>query len=331
FKNDCHLQFLTIEGISLAIDINNIQPSGIKELTCQLEYQHHLNILCENLPRLQYLNVQIDKSDQQKNYNIIKQQRLSPFLNQFIITGTYIDYDSLELLIIKYYQSLEYLTLKIRFNNSQFINGHRLKNSLLFKLTNLKRIDFYIKLCVLKRTIDLNRLISTFKTFNYSVICYHGATDKTCTILSNPADFNDCFYIIQNNIVKYCSNMNTFDIKMNKIQTLMLNDRVPLTMELFKFIHDTFLNLEILKINIENGLDSDILTDRKLLLETIIILEIIGSCDYITLKRLLLMTSNIKTLKINDLKLLTFIRRLLDDDDVNLYKLRKQMKVFSQR
>ncbi|CAF0843156.1 unnamed protein product, partial [Didymodactylos carnosus] len=84
-----------------------------------------------------------------------------------------------------------------------------------------------------------------------NVICYHGATDNTCTILSNPADFNDCLYTIQNNIVKYCSNMKTFDMKMNKIQILMLNDRIPLTMALFKFIHDTFFNLEILKINIE--------------------------------------------------------------------------------
>jgi hypothetical protein len=54
------LTTLTIDGVCLSIDSENFQIcQTLKRLTLSVEYQHHLFILLEYLPQLEYLSIGI--------------------------------------------------------------------------------------------------------------------------------------------------------------------------------------------------------------------------------------------------------------------------------
>ncbi|CAF4372874.1 unnamed protein product, partial [Rotaria sordida] len=54
------LNTLIIDGVCLSIDSENFQTcQTLKRLTLSVEYQHHLFILLEYLPQLEYLNIGI--------------------------------------------------------------------------------------------------------------------------------------------------------------------------------------------------------------------------------------------------------------------------------
>jgi hypothetical protein len=92
------LSTLTIDGVCLSIDSENFQIcQTLKHLTLSVEYQHHLFILLEYLPQLEYLSIGIREGKLTKifchffflKYLTVKIRMRSLLIMLFSIAGSF--------------------------------------------------------------------------------------------------------------------------------------------------------------------------------------------------------------------------------------------------
>ncbi|CAF0898156.1 unnamed protein product [Didymodactylos carnosus] len=300
FQPNCQLQTLMIHDIYFTIHAGNIRSCSIKTLKIMLRSQFDLNVLLKNLPSIEFLDVQLRRVIRQQNHQQTYDNIVSlPKLKDFMFFSVFpIDYNSLERLLSRC-PNLEYLSLNL--DSSQFIDGYSLEAKLLSKLRKLTKFHFCLRIPNVTM-INISDYIETYKSsywLNHPVLCFKIAyrSSHYC-IFSLPYPFSYLIFT-SNDIVNYRSNISNISMynRQSRVKEISLYDTVPFTLELFKFIEETFVKTTVLQLYSlpVNILNDDLMNDTAFILENILSLmfQMEKMVDFKYLKRLLLMMPNI--------------------------------------
>ncbi|CAF0893047.1 unnamed protein product [Didymodactylos carnosus] len=308
---NCSLEILSLSNLLLDIYHYHIRPLMIKQLTvlnlCRL---HDLFLLFEHLPFIEYVKIgvcELNNPEEVYNYdNIISSTSLSKQLHTIDLHISHhcdeYTYKYLELLILRFFISLKYLTLDIVLIGLLDVNR-------LEKFFKLKQFQFRIQMISSSYFCPLN--MATFPTYSH-VICYSNSQDNIQTLLSLPNVF-DLFDQVSNNIINYRSNINNL-IRLTRVKQIKLYDTKCYTIQFFKFIKQTFPNVITLEFFHYCYLADDLINDNNITIDSIRSLYIHASPDYRRIKRLLLLTPNIKNLSASYQTLLKLKNGLQDED-----------------
>ncbi|CAF1488090.1 unnamed protein product [Didymodactylos carnosus] len=254
--------------------------------------------------RINSLPYSTDECDYKMSDNLLSKQ-LHTFDLQI---SYYLDenmYNYLELLILQFFTSLKNLTMDILLKN--LLNGKRLE-----KFFRLKQFHFRIQMILPSDNLfDM----STFPT-DLQIISYTNHQENTQTLLTLPNTF-ETFDQISSDIVNYHSNINN-PIKLIKVKQIKLYDTRSYTLKFFNFIKQTFPCINTLEFFHYCYLTDDMINDDKITLDSIHSLFIHASLDYSRIKRLLLLTPNIKHLSTSYQTLLILKQDL--ENDINHYE-----------
>ncbi|CAF0934138.1 unnamed protein product [Didymodactylos carnosus] len=303
FQSNYQLQSLIFLHVYFTVNTDSIQPCSIRRLKIILRSQYDLNVLLMNLSLIEYLDVEllrvIRHGNHQENYaNILSLPKLKEFIFVSIFS---IDYNSLESLLSRC-SNLECLSLHL--DSRQFIDGYSLEAKLLSKLTK-SHFCFRIPNVTM---MNIDEYIETYKSsywLNHPVLCFKIAYRRShYCIFSLPYPFSYMIFT-SNDIVNYRSNISDISIYngRNKLKEIDLYDTVPFTLELFKFIEETFVKARVLQFFSPpvNILNDDLMNNNEFILENIdcLIFRIEKIVDYKYLKRVLVMMPNIVELHVH--------------------------------
>ncbi|CAF4746915.1 unnamed protein product [Rotaria sp. Silwood1] len=300
------LSTLTIDGVCLSIDSEYFQIcQTLKRLTLSVEYQHHLFILLEYLPQLEYLSIGIREGKAGKyDYNYSKTKTLSLKLRQLIISANDIDFYDLNLLLRQCQSTLE--ILKLRFKIDYIIDGRMLEP---WK-RSLKQFYFYFFCHSLdESSVDANDLLSSFQTpiwlHDQTVMFFTNSFYQTYTIVSPPYDCRNFNCSLTNEFLNYRLNNRQAEFKMPRIKRVFLNDKQEpvYTDRFFQVLKSIFINLQILEIGssfhlIDNG-DNTNSWKKDAKLSTVHTLIIVNNQDHLNVKRLFKLLPNLYRLVID--------------------------------
>lgn len=298
------LNTLTIDGICLSIDSENFQIcQTLKHLRLSVEYQHHLFILLEYLPQLEYLSIGIREGKAGRyDYNYSKTKNLSLKLRELIISANDFDFYDLNLLLEQCQSTLE--ILKLRFKIDYIIDGQMLEP---WK-RSLKKFYFYFFCHSLDASsIFEEDLLSSFQTpiwlHDQSVMFFRNSFYQTYTIVSPPSDCRKFNCSLANEFLNYQLNNRQEQLKMPRIKRIFLNDKQQSLYadQFFQVLKSIFINLKILEIGsnfhlIENK-DNSSKEDAKLF--SVRTLIIVNNQDHLNVKHLLKLLPHLYRLEID--------------------------------
>lgn len=297
------LSTLTIDGVCLSIDSENFQIcQTLKRLTLSVEYQHHLFILLEYLPQLEYLNIGIREGKAGKyDYNYSKTKYLQLKLREFIISANDINFNDLNLLLQQCQSTLE--ILRLRFKISYMIDGRMLEPL----KRSLKQFYFYFFCHSLDdSSIDTNDLLLSFQTpvwlHDQSVMFFTNSFYRTYTIVSPPYNCRNFNCSLTNEFSNYQLNRPQEELKMPRIKRVFLNDKQqPMyTDRFFQVLKSIFINLRILEIGSNFHLiDNNNSWKEDAKLSTVHTLFIVNNQDHLNVKRLFKLLPNLCRLVID--------------------------------
>ncbi|CAF1145255.1 unnamed protein product [Rotaria sordida] len=283
------LNTLIIDGVCLSIDSENFQIcQTLKRLTLSVEYQHHLFILLEYLPQLEYLNIGIREGKAGKyDYNYSKTKTLQLKLRQLIISANDIDFYDLNLLLRQCQSTLEILKLRLKID--YIIDGRMLES---WK-RSLKQFYFYFFCHSLDgSSIDADDLLSSFQTslwlHDQSVMFFTNSFYQTYTIVSPPYDCRNINCSLTNEFLNYQLNNRQVELKMPRIKRIFLNDKQESILEIGSNFH--------LIDNYDNN-NNSWKEDAKL--STVHTLIIVNNQDHLNVKRLFKLLPNLYRLHID--------------------------------
>ncbi|CAF1228152.1 unnamed protein product [Adineta steineri] len=301
------LSSLTIDGICLSIDSGIFQICHtLKRLTLSVEYQHHLFILLEYLPELEYLSIGIREGKAGKyDYNYSKTKTLQLKLRQLIISANDIDFNDLNLLLRQCQSTLEILKLRLKID--YIIDGRMLEPL----KRSLKQFYFYF-FChsLADPSVNLDDLLSSFQTSSWlqdqSVMFFTNSFYQTYTIVSPPYNCHNFNCSLTNEFLNYRLNNRHEDMKMPRIKRIFLNDKQqPMyTIRFFTMLQFIFINLQILEIGssfhlMENDDNNNYSCKTDTKLTTVHTLIIVNNQDHLNVKRLFRLLPNLYRLVID--------------------------------
>jgi hypothetical protein len=296
------LSTLIIDGVCLSIDSEYFQIcQTLKRLTLSVEYQHHLFILLEYLPQLEYLSIGIREGKAGRyDYNYSKTKNLPLKLRQLIISANDIDFNDLNLLIRQCQLTLEILKLRLKID--YIIDGRMLEPL----KRSLKQFYFYFFCHSLDHSsVYEDDLLLSFQTplwlHDQSVMFFTNSFYRTCTIVSPPSDCQKFNCSLTNEFLNYRLNNRQEDLKMLRIKRVFLNDKQQpgYTDRFFQGLKSVFINLQILEIGSDFHLsdNNDWKEDAKLC--TVHTLIIVNNQDHLNVKRLFQLLPNLYRLVID--------------------------------
>ncbi|CAF0819355.1 unnamed protein product [Didymodactylos carnosus] len=313
----CSLKSLSITGppcLSLTIKQYLMRPCYLRRLTIHLISYNDLLILFNNLPLIEYFSVALEETI----------TGIYPYTYENIFSGTkllsefhfycpsIINYDLVELLL-KQLVTLRKLSLRLccKLSNG-IIDGQRLESGFLRKLTRLEQFNFCICSCYVDNGLGVidDYFLSTFQTdywikekhwkigfysMPYAFIFY--------ITFSLPFAF-DVFDSTSTDLLKYRTNFVSCNDNggdnWKQVKNLYLFDDKLYTRNFFQLIHDKFTNIK--QITIENHLSIES-HEKVVLLPSVCSVRFVSLNKYRTnaehVKQLLLMTPNIRRLKIS--------------------------------
>ncbi|CAF3757750.1 unnamed protein product [Adineta steineri] len=301
------LSSLTIDGICLSIDSGIFQICHtLKRLTLSVEYQHHLFILLEYLPELEYLSIGIREGKAGKyDYNYSKTKTLKLKLRQLIISANDIDFSDLNLLLRQCQSTLEILKLRLKID--YIIDGRMLEPL----KRSLKQFYFYF-FChsLADPSVNVDDLLSSFQTSSWlqdqSVMFFKNSFYQTYTIVSPPYNCHNFNCSLTNEFLNYRLNNRHEDMKMPRIKRIFLNDKQqPMyTIRFFTMLQFIFINLQILEIGssfhlMENDDNNNYSCKTDTKLTTVHTLIIVNNQDHLNVKRLFRLLPNLYRLVID--------------------------------
>jgi hypothetical protein len=273
----------------------------LKRLTLSVEYQHHLFILLEYLPQLEYLSIGIREGKAGRyDYNYSKTKNLPLKLRQLIISANDIDFNDLNLLIRQCQLTLEILKLRLKID--YIIDGRMLEPL----KRSLKQFYFYFFCHSLDHSsVYEDDLLLSFQTplwlHDQSVMFFTNSFYRTCTIVSPPSDCQKFNCSLTNEFLNYRLNNRQEDLKMLRIKRVFLNDKQQpgYTDRFFQGLKSVFINLQILEIGSDFHLsdNNDWKEDAKLC--TVHTLIIVNNQDHLNVKRLFQLLPNLYRLVID--------------------------------
>ncbi|CAF0822609.1 unnamed protein product, partial [Didymodactylos carnosus] len=316
-RQQCSLVSLSITGppcLSLTINHYLMRPCYLRRLTVHLISYNDLLILFNNLPLVEYFSVVLEE----------KIAGFYPYTYENIFSGTkllsefqfycpsIINYDLVELLL-KQLVTLRKLSLRLccKFSNG-VIDGQRLESGFLTKLTRLEQFNFCICSCYMDNGLGVidDYFLSTFQT-DYWI------KEKRWKIGFYPMPYVFVFYITfslpfafdvfdstSTDLLKYRTNFGSVDDNNNdnwkQVKNLYLFDNKSYTQKFFQLIHEKFSNVK--QITIENHLSIEE-NEKIISLPSVDSVRFVSLNKYRTnaqhVKQLLLMTPNIRQLKIS--------------------------------
>ncbi|CAF4250958.1 unnamed protein product [Rotaria sp. Silwood2] len=300
------LSTLIIDGVCLSIDSGDFQIcQTLTRLTLSVEYQHHLFILLEYLPQLEYLSIGIREGKAGiYDYNYSKTKDLRLKLRQLIISANDIDFTDLYLLLRQCQSTLE--ILKLRFKIDYIIDGRMLEPL----KRSLKQFYFYFFCHSLDdSSVNADDLLSSFQTslwlHDQSVMFFTNSFYQTYTIVSPPYDCKKFNCSLTNEFLNYRLNNRQEKFKMPRIKRIFLNDKQQpvYTDRYFQVLKSIFINLQIIEIGsnfhlIDNdGNNNSWKEDAKL--STVRTLIIVNNQDHLNVKRLFKLLPNLYRLIID--------------------------------
>ncbi|CAF1135812.1 unnamed protein product, partial [Didymodactylos carnosus] len=141
FQSDCRLQTLFFDNVYVPINTHIIQLCfSIRKLTIKLHCFNNVYVLLNNLPSIEYVNIEIPYISRRPQHPQQQQQQQNDVhfdydknipsellkLKHFVFDAIFsANYDYLELLLSHCCSNLEYLSLNLQID--QFIDGERLE------------------------------------------------------------------------------------------------------------------------------------------------------------------------------------------------------------
>ncbi|CAF1450350.1 unnamed protein product [Adineta ricciae] len=296
------LNSLTIDGVCLSIDSEYFQIcQTLKRLTLSVEYQHHLFILLEYLPQLEYLNIGIREGKAGRyDYDYSKTKYLSLKLQRLIMSANDIDFHDLNLLIQQCRTTLNVLKLHLKID--YIIDGQMLEA---WK-GSLKEFYFYFFCHSLGDAfVDPNTLLSSFQTSTWlrdqTVMFFTNSFYRTCAIVSPPSHCRSFNCSLTNEFLNYRVNNQYLQLTMPRIKRIFLNDKQQpvYTNRFFRVFGSIFVNLQILEIGSNFHLADNENQHDDLKLPTVRTLIIVTNQDYLNVQRLLKLLPNLSRLVID--------------------------------